>query len=97
MADLGDRGDVDHVVQGPVPAARQPPDRVLRVPGGPLDRGGAVVGGEAIRGREPGDVADVAEDDRGADVTDPEDLGEGRPRRRDRDADALAERLALAC
>jgi hypothetical protein len=46
VADLGDRGHVDGVVQAAVPAQRQPVN--LPVAGGHLDRRGAVIG------REPG-------------------------------------------
>jgi hypothetical protein len=48
------------------------------LPDGPFDGGGAVVGSEPIGGPEPPDVADLAEDDRGAHVTGAEDLGERR-------------------
>ena len=51
------------------------PARVEPVPfagsAGRLDRCGAVVGREPFRGREPGGVADVSEDQRGDDRSDP--------------------------
>ena len=46
--------------------------------GGELDRGGAVVGGVAVPVPEPGDVAGVADQDRGDDRPDPEQIGHGR-------------------
>jgi hypothetical protein len=46
VADLGDRGHVDGVVDPPVPAPREPVH--LPVPRRHLDRGGPVVSGEAI-------------------------------------------------
>ena len=58
VADLGDRGHVDGVVEAPVPAPGQPVD--LAVAGGHLDRCGAVIGGEVVPAREAGHVADVS-------------------------------------
>jgi hypothetical protein len=55
VPDLGDRGHVDGVVDAAVAAQRQPAD--LAVPGGYLDRGGAVIGGEVITPGEPGNIA----------------------------------------
>jgi hypothetical protein len=52
VADLGDRGDVQGVVESPVAAARQPVGDAAA--GGELDRGGAGVGSEAARRLEPG-------------------------------------------
>ena len=72
VPDLGDRGHVDGVVDAAVAAQRQPVD--LAVPGGHLDRGGAVIGGEVIAAGEPGHVADVADDGGGDDGADAEDL-----------------------
>jgi hypothetical protein len=53
------------------------------VAGGHLDRGGAVVGGELVPGREPADVADEAEHRRGDDRSDAVEVGQGGFRRRD--------------
>src|SRR6516162_3646906 len=64
VADLGDRGHMDGVVEAAVAAPGQPVD--FPAARGDLDRGGAGVGGEVIPVREAGDVADVA-DDRGGD------------------------------
>jgi hypothetical protein len=50
VPDLGDRGHVDGVVDAPVAAQRQ--SAGLPVPGGRLDRGGAVIGGEVIASGE---------------------------------------------
>jgi hypothetical protein len=63
VPDLGDRGHVDRVVDAPVAAQRQPVD--LPVPGGHLDRGGAVIGGEVIAAGEAGHGADVTDDGAG--------------------------------
>ena len=46
VADLGDSGHADRVVQAPVPAHRQAVDDP--VAGGHLDRRGAVIGGETV-------------------------------------------------
>jgi hypothetical protein len=64
VAELGDGGDVDGVVDGAVPA--------------------------------PGDVTDLAYDDRGDHVADPEDIDEAGARGSDGMADPLTQRLALA-
>jgi hypothetical protein len=48
-------------------------DGPLWVPRGPFDGGRAVGRGEAVRGREPVDVAGVADQRGGDHVTDPED------------------------
>src|SRR5438128_1816700 len=74
VADLGDRGHVDGVVDAPVTAQRQPVD--LAVPGGDFDRGGAVVGGEVVAAGEPGHLAGVGDHGGGDDRADTEDLGE---------------------
>ena len=71
------RGDVQCVVHGPVPAPRQPMDGLGRVARGSFDGRGAVVGGEALRGREPAHVAGVPDERGRDDVTDPEDFGQG--------------------
>ena len=76
VADLGDRGDVQGVVESPVAAPRQPVGDAAA--GGELDRGGAGVGGEAARGGEPGRVAAVADEHAGDDRADPEDLRQRR-------------------
>jgi hypothetical protein len=65
VADLGDRGHVDGVVEAAVPAPAQPED--LALSRRHLDRGGAVAGGEVVPAREPGHVADIADDDAGHD------------------------------
>ena len=54
VADLGDRGDVQGVVESPVAASRQPVGDAAA--GGELDRRRPRVGGEACRGGEPGRV-----------------------------------------
>jgi len=59
VADLGDRGHADGMVESAVPAPGQPADRPLA--GGHLDRRGAVAGGEVVPAGKPGHVADVAE------------------------------------
>ena len=69
VADLGDRGHVDGVVQPAVSAPAQPVD--LAAAGGHLDRRGAVVRGEVVPAGEPGHVLDVADDGRGDDRADP--------------------------
>jgi hypothetical protein len=74
VADLGDRGHVDDVIQSPVPAPGQPVD--LPVPRRHLDRRGAVVSGEAVPAGEAGRVRDVADHGGGDDRADAEDLGE---------------------
>ena len=59
-ADLGDRGDVDHVVHPSVPGPRQPVAVLLarrRV-----QRRGAGPGSESVTVGEPGEVADVGQD-----------------------------------
>jgi hypothetical protein len=76
VADLGDGGHVDGVVQAPVPAHRQAVDDP--VAGGHLDRRGAVIGSETVPAAEPGHLADVAGHRSGDDRADPEDLGQGR-------------------
>ena len=74
VAELDDRGDVQGVVHGPVSPSGQPVGGPLGVPRGPLDGGGPVVRGEPVRGREPADVAGMADQGGGDHVTDPEDV-----------------------
>jgi hypothetical protein len=73
-ADLGDRGDVDGVVQLPVASpgepVRDPPTR------GHLDGGGAGVGGEVVLAGETADVAGVFDEHGGDDRADPENVGQ---------------------
>jgi hypothetical protein len=59
VADLGDGGHVDGVVELSVPAPGEPVN--LPVAGGDLDRRGAVIGGEVVAAREAVDVTYVAE------------------------------------
>src|SRR5262252_5496389 len=73
--DLADRGHVDGVIDPPVAAQRQPVD-LLAVPGGHLDRGGAVPGGEVVPVREPEYLAHVADHGAGDDRADTEDAGQ---------------------
>jgi hypothetical protein len=87
VADLGDRGHVDGVVDAPVPARRQPAD--LAVPGGDLDRRGAVAGGEMGSAGEPGHVSDVADHGGGDDRAGAEDLRRAGARRADRRCELL--------
>ena len=70
VADLGDRGHVDRVVEAAVAAPGQPVDfpAARRY----LDGGGAVVGGELIPAGEAGHVPDIADDRSGDDRADPE-------------------------
>jgi hypothetical protein len=74
VADLGDRGHVDGVVEAAVPAPAQPVD--LARAGGHLDRRGAVVGREAVPAGKAGHVADVADDGGGHDGPDSEQPGQ---------------------
>jgi hypothetical protein len=60
VPDLGDRGDVQRMVEMPVPAPRQSVHGAAT--GGELDWRCARVGGEAGRGREAERVAGVADD-----------------------------------
>ena len=87
MADLGDRRDLDRMVQLAVPAPRQPMHTVTT--GTDLDGRGAVVGREAVTIREAADVAGLTDGDRGTDRTDAEHLGRGRSGGFDRFGDAL--------
>jgi len=87
VADLGDRGHVDGVVEPPVAAPGQPVD--LAAAGGYLDRGGAVAGGEVVPAGEPGHVADVADDRGGDDRAGPEQPGQAGPGCPDRRGELL--------
>ena len=93
LAELADRGQVQRVVEGAVAALGDPVHGAAA--GGELDRGGAVVGGVAVPVGEPGDVAGVADQHRGDDRADPEDVGEARARRGDGVADASSGLLDL--
>ncbi len=75
VADLGDGGHVDGVVDAPVAAQRQPAGDPPS--GGHLDGGGAVAGGETVAAGEPRDVASVADHGAGDDRAHAEDLGDG--------------------
>jgi len=59
-ADLGRRGDVEHVVHPPVPGPGEPVAILLT--GGGVQGCGAGPGREPVPVGEPGDVADVGED-----------------------------------
>lgn len=88
------RGEVDRVVQLPVPAPGQAVTDHLAA--GCFDRGGAGVAGMMVRAGEPPDIADVSQDLRREPVADPHDLGQGRARRGDRGgaaATVLGDRL----
>ena len=87
VADLGDGGDVDGVVELTVASPGDPVD--LARPRGHLDRSGARVRGVSVPGRESGHVAGVADDHGGHDGADAEQLGEGGARGGDRLGDAL--------
>jgi hypothetical protein len=65
LADLGDRRQVDGVVEPAVPAPGQPAG--LWFAAGDLDRRGAVAGGEVIAAREAGRVTGAAGDGGGDD------------------------------
>lgn len=82
VADLGDGGHVDRVVQLSVPARVQPVSRLRSRRC--FDRGRPVVPSEVPGGREPADVTDSADDDRRHQRPDPEHLGDGRLRRLNR-------------
>jgi hypothetical protein len=86
VADLGDRGQVEGVVQLAV-TARVEPVAFAGTAGG-FDGGGAVVGGEPLWRREPGRVADVAQDEPCDDRADTMELQQRRARRGDGVADA---------
>jgi hypothetical protein len=75
VPELGYGGHVDRVVDAAVAAQREPVD--LAVPGGHLNRSGAVTGGEVIAAGEAGHVGDVADDGAGDDRADAGHLGEG--------------------
>jgi hypothetical protein len=88
VPDLADRGHVDRVVDAPVATQRQPVD--FPVPGGHLDRGGAVIGGEVIAAGEAGHVGHVTDDGAGDHGADAEDLREGGAGGLDRGGQLLA-------
>ena len=79
VADLGDCGHVDGVVEPPVPSPGQPVD--LARAGGHLDRRGPVIRGEVIPAGKPGHVADVADNSSGDDRADAEQPGQAGPGR----------------
>ena len=70
MRDLGDRGDVQRVVQLPVPARVQPVTHPWS--GRRFDGSGAVVAGVVPSGREASHVAAVTDEVRGHDRPDAE-------------------------
>ena len=76
MADLGDGGHVDGVVQLGVAAGVEPVS--FRWPAGRFDGGGAVVGGEPLWAGEPAGVTDVTEDEPSHDRADAVELEECR-------------------
>ncbi len=82
VADLGDRGHVDGVAVPAVPAPAQPVDNAL--PGGHLDRRGAVAGGEVVPAGKTGHVADVTDDRSGYYRANPGQAGQASPGRLDR-------------
>jgi hypothetical protein len=77
--DLADRSHVDGVIDPPVAAQRQPVD-LLAIPGGHLDGGGAVPGGEVAPAREPEHLARVADHGAGDHRTDTEQAGQAGAR-----------------
>ena len=82
IPDLGDGGHVDGVVE----ACGCRGARAARPCAPPEDTSigcGAVEGGEAVAGREAGDVAGDADDGGGHDRADPEDVDDGGARRGD--------------
>src|SRR5262245_49214900 len=83
------------MVHRSVAATRQPVRRAFRVTRGPLDGSGAVVGREAILVREPCGVTGVSDQDRGDNVSDPEDVGERGAGSTHRSADLGPGSLAL--
>ena len=93
VADLGDRGHVDGVVQPPVPAPGQPVN--LTAAGGHLDGRGAVIGGEAVPAGEPGHVLDVADHGRGNDRADPGQRGQAGASGQHRGGERLPGRAQL--
>src|SRR5947207_4663614 len=82
VADLGDRGHVDGVIDAPVPAPRQPAGPA--VPRRHLDGRGAVVSGEPVAAGEPGHLAGGADHGGGDDRADAEDFGQAGARFLDR-------------
>ena len=78
MADLTERGDVDRVVELPVPVRVQPMTNLRSRRR--FDRCGRVVAGVVPGGREPADVAAVADQVARDDRTDTEHVGDRRVR-----------------
>ncbi len=86
VADLGDRGQVDDLVDLAVAAAVMPmTDDVTRTG---IQRGGAVERGKVPACREPAHVSDDRHDGRGSHVADAVDLGKRAAVRHERVADA---------
>jgi hypothetical protein len=94
VADLGHGGDVESAVELPV-AARVEPVTLLGS-AGRGDGGAARVAGVAAAGREPVDVAGVAEDDRGAEGPDAVNIGHRGARYQDGFDDAFVNGDELA-
>jgi len=78
---LAQRGDVQGVVEPPVPGTGEPVAGDLPAAG---LGGGAAGVGRVVIGREPPDVPDLPQDQRGHDHTDALDVGQARPRPRPR-------------
>jgi len=89
MADLGDGGHVDGVVESTVAAPRQAEHLASPLSRGHLDRCGAVVGSEPIPAGKAADVGDVADDRGSDDRSDPEQASERRLGRLDGSGDPL--------
>ena len=86
MADLGDCGQVEGVVQFAVASRVEPV--ALAGPAGGFDGGGAVVGGEPLGRREPCRVTDVTQNEPRDDGADAVQLEQRCARRGDGVADA---------
>src|SRR5258708_4002436 len=78
MAELNHGHDVQHPIDTPVPGPGQAMTALFTR--GRFDRGGTVPRREMPRGREPGDVSDVAEKPGGAGRADPVELLQGTAR-----------------
>jgi hypothetical protein len=76
VADLHDRGDVQHVVESPVAGPGQPVADLVAAGG--VQGCGAGPGCEVVAVGEPGHVADVGKDPGGTGRADPEQLGQVR-------------------
>ena len=87
MADLGDRRDVDRMVELADSASREPVGDATA--GGHFDGCSAGVGGEVVTVLEAGDVAGVADQHGGDDGSHTEQFGHGGARCFDRRRDAL--------